>query len=214
VLRNMAIYLEILRRAGVGLDPLLVRRAPSVAVHFLSLPVRCAMSSDADSIPPERDGRAAGSPPARDDGSSDRGIPLTTIGLCGLAMILVGSGMRRAASDGWWVWPALAGVLILILHMWMKQERWLTRERHRLTLSALKRTGASGRSGPSEEKTSRRTRARRGGKPVESGSSRSGKAQPPRLGDGAVPPDPPRPRDGETVRGKATPEQPDEDGRP
>jgi hypothetical protein len=122
--------------------------------------------------------------------------------------------MRRAASDGWWLWLSLAGVLILILDMGMKQERWLTRERHRLTMSALKRTGVFGRSGPSEEKASRRTRVRRGGKPVESDSSRSGKAQPARLGDGALPPDPPRPRDGEAVRGTAPPEQPDEDGRP
>ena len=172
------------------------------------------MDSDADTIPPEQDGRAAGPSLASSDVPSHRGIPLTTIGLCGLAMILVGSGMRRAASDGWWVWLALAGVLILILYMGMKQERWLTRERHRLTMSALKRTEALGRSRPSEEKVSGATRSHCGGKPVESGSSRSGKAQPPPLGDGAVPPDPPRPRDGETVQGKVPPEQPDEDGGP
>lgn len=169
------------------------------------------MSSDADSVPPERDVRAAESPPARDDGSSNRGIPLTTIGLCGLAMILVGSGMQRAAADGWWVWLALAGVLILILFMGMRQERWLTRERHRLTMSALKRTGALGRSGHSEEKASRRTRPRHGGKPVESGSSRPGKARPARLGDGAGSPHVPhRNAAGE----EAPPEQRDEDGRP
>lgn len=145
------------------------------------------MSPDAGSTPPQRDGRAAGPPPPRDGGSFNRGLPLTTIGLCGLAMILVGSGMRRAAADGGWGVPALAGVLILILYMGMKQERWLTRERHRLTMSALKRTRAPG---GSEDKGSRRTRARRGGKPVESGPSRSDKAEPARLGGGAVPPDP------------------------
>ncbi|HYW13907.1 MAG TPA: hypothetical protein VE871_18230 [Longimicrobium sp.] len=79
-------------------------------------------------------------------------------------MILVGSGMRRAVTAGWQVWLALAGMLILILAMWMIQERWLTRERHRLMRSALKGTAAVGDSGRLKEKASRRTRPRRDGK--------------------------------------------------
>lgn len=87
-------------------------------------------------------------------------------------MILLGSGMRDAAAPWWGVWLARAGMLILVLFMWMVQERWLTRERHRLVVSALKRTGGLDTSREPEKRLPKRARTRRGGKPVEQKPSR------------------------------------------
>lgn len=165
------------------------------------------MSSDADSKPAAPNRRAAGVPTSRDDGLSPRGIPLTTIGLCGLAMILVGSGMRRAAAEGWWVGLVLAGVLILILYMGMGQERWLTRERHRLIMSALKRTGVRSGSGHAKEQVSRRTRTRRGGRGEEKSLVPRADAEPPPLGEGRMSPGPPPAPEREPVREEAPPKE-------
>ena len=167
------------------------------------------MSSDPDSNHPDQKRRAAGVPTGQDKNPSLRGVPLTTVGLCGLAMILVASGMRSDAAEEWWMELAPAGVLILILYMWMSQERWLTRERHRLIVSALKRTGALDSSLESKEKATRRTRTRRGGKPVEKGSSRSTGDEPARLGDGRAPPDSPHASGRGAARKEVQPE-----GRP
>ncbi|HLM68086.1 MAG TPA: hypothetical protein VK358_11190, partial [Longimicrobium sp.] len=78
------------------------------------------------------------------------------------AMLLVGGGMAFAVDERWWVWLSIAGMLILILAMGMSQERWLTRERHQLITSALKRTAVTGRS---RKKASQGTRTRRGANP-------------------------------------------------
>jgi hypothetical protein len=108
--------------------------------------------------------------------------------LCGLAMILVGIGMAYPVGEEWWVRLIIAGMLVLLFFMAQAQERWKTRERHRLIESALKRTGATGGSGRSKGKTSRHPRPRRGGKPVEPGSSRTAQGEPARLGDGGMSP--------------------------
>lgn len=125
------------------------------------------MSAHADPKHPDQNPRAADVPAAEAGNPSSRRNSLTTIGLCGLGMILVGSGMHRAFAEGWRVALALAGMLILILGMWMVQERWLTRERHRLITSALKRTGVDRDSGQWNGTASPRTRTRRGRKPVD-----------------------------------------------
>lgn len=156
------------------------------------------MSSDADSKRSDQDVPEA-VPSDRAGSPVSRSVPLRTMELCGWGMLLVGSGMPFAVDEEWWVWLPIAGMVVLMLFMAMVQERWLVRERHRLIVSALKRTGAPEGSGRSKEKASRRTRTRRGGKPVEIGSSRRAEGEPAKLGDGAVPPDPLRAPDGDIL---------------
>lgn len=136
--------------------------------------------------------------------ASPRWIPRTTIGLCGLGMFLVGSGMPLAVNKGGWLCLALAGMLILMLAMWMLQERWLTRERHRLIASALKRTAAPGGSGRSEENAPRRTHSLHGGKPVETGSASHGQGKRAGLGQRGTALDSPHAPDGEATGGMVT----------
>lgn len=161
------------------------------------------MSSDADPKHPAQNRRAAGAAMGDENGPSIRRIPLTTIGLCGLGMILVGSGMRHAVTEGWRVWLALAGMLIVILVMAMVQERWLTRERHRLIASALKWTRVSRDSGRGKGKTRRRTGGRNGEKPVD---GRQGKLRLPSADEGVAPPGPPHTGDPETAPSEVPPE--------
>lgn len=89
-----------------------------------------------------------------DSYASQACVARTTIQLCGRGMILAGSGMLLAVNKGWGLCLALAGMLILILAMGMVQERWLTRERHRLIAIALKRTVAVSSSRRSKKKGS------------------------------------------------------------
>jgi hypothetical protein len=131
---------------------------------WITLPDKPTMSPDAETKRSGQDGEGTGFPLAPNDRPSLRTVPLTTIGLCGLGMILLGSQMRRAAAAGWGLALAIAGMLILILFMGMVQERWLTRERHRLIVSALKRTGARPHQARSGGRSSRRASPRRGGK--------------------------------------------------
>lgn len=120
-------------------------------------------------------------------------------------MILVGSGIRYAAAAGWGMLLMVVGAVILILYMGLDQERWATRERHRLIESALKRSGALSGYAPAKPGNRRGTRARGGGKPMETGSSGRAQDAPPRLGAGGVPPDPsPAPeREGVGEEGRA-----------
>lgn len=137
-------------------------------VHFYSLSDRRTVSLDDDPKLADQKHRIPGLLGAGDNRPLSPGSRLTTIGLCGLGIILVGTGMRHGATERWWVPLAHNGMLILIIAMGMFQERWITREQHRLIVSALKRIGEPGRSG---KRMPRRKRSRRGGKPPSARSS-------------------------------------------
>lgn len=175
---------------------------------YASLRARCGMCPDAKSRQPERDDQTTGGSPGRDDDPASSGVlPVRTMDLCGWGMLLVGSGMPFAVDEEWWVWLPIAGMVILMLLMAMVQERWLMRERHRLIVSALKRTGVPNRSGRSRSKASRVSRTRPDGKPVET-AARSAEGDPVKLRDGAgPPPDSPHAPVSEVVGAEAAPEE-------
>lgn len=143
------------------------------------------MSPDGNWPHEGQDDRAGGGPSVPDTCLSP-GAPLTALDLCGRAMVVVGMGMPLAVAFPGWVWMGPGSMLILILFMGMAQERWLTRERHRLFMSALKRTGTLSGSPEGPETPPHRTRARGGGKPEEDGVSREPTAGPRRLEHGGV----------------------------
>jgi hypothetical protein len=125
------------------------------------------MRPDADLHPSDHDAAVDRSPSIRDNK-----LPVTSLDLCGLGMVLVGGGIPFAVAGWSRLVLLLILILVLILFMGIVQERWLTRERHRLVVSALKRTGALDTSREPEKRVPKRARTRRGGKPIEKKPSR------------------------------------------
>ncbi|HEX6038011.1 hypothetical protein [Longimicrobium sp.] len=88
----------------------------------------------------------------------------TTLDLCGQAMMVMGIGMPLAIAFPGWMWVGPGSILILILLLAIVHERWLTRERHQLILSALREIVALSSSAGADERQHRGKRARGGGK--------------------------------------------------
>jgi hypothetical protein len=150
---------------------------------------------DPDVDPQARDGRPADLPSVRDHALSWLQAPLTIRHLCGLGIIVVGSGIPVALMGGGWVGLWLAGMVIVIIAMAMAHDGDWTRKRRRPARSALKRTRVRRR----PARGARRTRKRGGG---ERSLEARGEPEPPRLGEGRVSPDPTDARQREPTRGK------------
>lgn len=177
-----------------------------VRVHFFTLSDRWVMPPDVESRQADRDDRAAGLPPVRDDGTSSRGAPLTMLELCRVGIIVVGCGMPFAVVFRRWVSLGLGLMVILILCIALVHERWPTRRRRRPVGSAPKRTRALRGSACRKGKASRRTGPCRAGKPGGKEASRrvnAGSFQPVAHGVPQAPPD-------QRSRGAAGEEEPPE----
>lgn len=153
-------------------------------------------------------GDPGGDPPSvRRDSPASPGVPPTIRDLSKLGITLVGTGITVAVVLGRPAWMGLGLMVIAILAMMMAHEGGWTRRRHRPVGRALKRTRVSPGSAGSKEKAPRRTRTRRGGRGEEKGLTGRADAEPPRLGDGRVPPGPPLAPEREPVREEAPPKE-------
>jgi hypothetical protein len=169
------------------------------------------MHPDADPGQSEGEGQAADLPSNRHDSLSRLRGPWTIRQLCALGMILVGGGISLTGGLGEWARLGFGGMVIAILAMAMAHDCWWTRRRHRPLGSAPKGTAVRRRSLDPGGKAARRTGTRRGGKSKAERLERKVEAEPPRPGEGRVPP---RARDAGTVRREVPPERAEESDQP
>jgi hypothetical protein len=166
-------------------------------VHFYPEPMRARMFPDGDPPHDGQDDRGA-DPPAVRDRPALPGARLTTLDLCGQAMMAVKIGVPLAVAFPGWAWLGPAATMLLILLLAMTHERWLVREGHGPVQSARQRTPATSGSAEAQEEPLRRMPVHGGGKSNENRLSGEAKAKPPQLGTGEMPPGQPLRRDQES----------------